>query len=107
MFWSKTVVLPQVGISIVSCMKNGNQNIPFQTFQIIFTEPQNCTFQKVHFQVATSKSSYLKDIISLNSQDGLFVKDSSGRNRHFENVRDWIGKRGQAGKIVPKGFPRQ
>ena len=53
------------------------------------------------------KEGYLKDIISLNSQDGLFVKDSSGRNRHFENVRDWIGKRGQAGKIVPKGFPRQ
>ena len=52
------------------------------------------------------KEGYLKDIISLNSQDGLFVKDSSGRNRHFENVRDWTGKRSQTGKIVPKGFPR-
>ena len=53
------------------------------------------------------KEGYLKDVISLNIQDGLFVKDSSGRNRHFENIRNWIGKRGQAGKIVPKGFPRQ
>ena len=53
------------------------------------------------------KEGYLKDIVSLNSQDGLLIKDSSGRNRHFENVRDWIGKRGQAGKIVPKGFPKQ
>ena len=38
--------------------------------------------------------------------DGLKIQDSAGRIRTFDNINDWIGKRAQAGRLVPKGFPK-
>ncbi len=38
--------------------------------------------------------------------DGLKIQDSAGRIRTFDNIDDWIGKRAQAGRLVPKGFPK-
>ncbi len=52
------------------------------------------------------KEGYLKKIISFNISEGLNVVDLNGRNRFFEEIENWKGKRGQAGKKVPKGFPR-
>ncbi len=52
------------------------------------------------------KEGYLKKIISFNIREGLNVVDLNGRNRFFEEIENWKGKRGQAGKKVPKGFPR-
>ena len=52
------------------------------------------------------KEGYLKKIISFNIGEGLNVVDLNGRNRFFEEIENWKGKRGQAGKKVPKGFPR-
>ena len=52
------------------------------------------------------KEGFLAGIISFNIADGLNILDKNGRNRFFEDVNDWVGKRGQAGKKVPKGFPR-
>ncbi len=52
------------------------------------------------------KEGFLAGIISFNIADGLNILDKNGRNRFFEDVYDWVGKRGQAGKKVPKGFPR-
>jgi topoisomerase-4 subunit A len=39
--------------------------------------------------------------------DGLTVR-TGGRNRTFEKkeLADWIGKRSQAGRLPPAGFPR-
>lgn len=48
----------------------------------------------------------LADVISFAAADDLTVLDGGGRNRTFPEWRDWIGKRAQAGKVVPKGFPR-
>lgn len=48
----------------------------------------------------------LADVISFAGADDLTVLDGGGRNRTFPEWRDWIGKRAQAGKVVPKGFPR-
>ena len=53
-----------------------------------------------------SKEGYLKKIINFNIDEGLIVVDINGRNRLFEEIENWTGKRGQAGKKVPKGFPR-
>ncbi|MEC7381280.1 MAG: DNA topoisomerase IV subunit A [Pseudomonadota bacterium] len=52
------------------------------------------------------KEGYLKKIISFNIGEGLNIVDLNGRNRFFEEIENWKGKRGQAGKKVPKGFPR-
>ena len=47
----------------------------------------------------------LADVTSFAADDGL-VTISGGRQRSFPEWKDWIGKRAQAGKVVPKGFPR-
>ena len=52
------------------------------------------------------KEGNLKSIISLNYSEGLNIVDNNGRNRNFDDIENWLGKRGQAGKKVPKGFPR-
>ncbi len=48
---------------------------------------------------------HLIDAIVFHEEDGLFAT-SNGRTRSFPEWEDWIGKRAQAGKIAPKGFPR-
>ena len=52
------------------------------------------------------KEGHLKKIINFNIDEGLIIVDVNGRNRLFEEIENWTGKRGQAGKKVPKGFPR-
>ena len=52
------------------------------------------------------KEGNLKSIISFNYSEGLNISDINGRNRNFDDIENWLGKRGQAGKKVPKGFPR-
>ena len=52
------------------------------------------------------KEGNLKSIISFNYSEGLNIIDNNGRNRNFDDIENWLGKRGQAGKKVPKGFPR-
>ena len=52
-----------------------------------------------------SKGAHLVDAIVFHEEDGLFAT-SNGRIRSFPEWEDWIGKRAQAGKLAPKGFPR-
>ena len=47
----------------------------------------------------------LADVTVFAAEDGL-VALAVGRQRSFPEWREWIGKRAQAGKVVPKGFPR-
>jgi topoisomerase IV subunit A len=47
----------------------------------------------------------LADAMTFDKRDGLIV-NSGGRLRSFPEWKDWVGKRAQAGKVVPKGFPR-
>lgn len=48
----------------------------------------------------------LEDAIVFDREDGLFVIEPSGRNRGIPEWNEHVGKRSQAGKLVPKGFPR-
>ncbi|WP_084399964.1 DNA topoisomerase IV subunit A [Henriciella aquimarina] len=48
----------------------------------------------------------LKDAMTFHKEDGLFVRDAAGRSRGFPEWEEWLGKRAQAGKAVPKGFPK-
>ena len=47
----------------------------------------------------------LADLITFDKRDGLIVV-TGGRHRAFEEWKEWKGQRAQAGKVVPKGFPR-
>ncbi len=49
----------------------------------------------------------LSDVTVFDRQAGLACEDKSGRVRVFDDLRDWIGKRGNAGRLPPKGFPRR
>ena len=52
------------------------------------------------------KDSILSDVCTFHAEGGLEWKDSSGRKKVEKDISNWIGKRAQAGKLVPKGFPR-
>ncbi len=48
----------------------------------------------------------LADAMTFFREDGLFVRDAAGRQRGFPEWEEWLGKRAQAGKAAPKGFPK-
>ncbi|WP_112322430.1 DNA topoisomerase IV subunit A [Oceanibium sediminis] len=63
--------------------------------------------QKVPFGLAPldRSASGLADVTTFVLADGLSWKDPAGRTR-TEDVTDWVGKRAGAGKMAPRGFPR-
>ncbi|MGD8326677.1 MAG: DNA topoisomerase IV subunit A [Sphingomonadales bacterium] len=54
------------------------------------------------------KDSALVDVVTLNLEEGLSwpMGGESGRMRTQNDLTPWIGKRSQAGKLPPVGFPR-
>ncbi len=52
------------------------------------------------------KDGGLSDVTTLNFKAGLEWQDAAGRAYKYEDLRDWLGKRAQAGRMVPRGFPR-
>ncbi|WP_417666950.1 DNA topoisomerase IV subunit A [Roseibium sp.] len=50
----------------------------------------------------------VSDIRVFKAEEGLSWTDSSGRsfNRSMEEMAEWRGERGQAGRLPPTGFPR-
>ncbi len=51
------------------------------------------------------KSGGLRDIKTFKMEDGLSWQTGSGV-RSAPDIKEWIGKRAQAGLVVPKGFPK-
>jgi topoisomerase-4 subunit A len=52
------------------------------------------------------KDGGLSDARAFVLKDGLSWVDSSGRTWTVDELRDWIGERAQAGRLPPKGFPK-
>ncbi|MBY7649247.1 MAG: DNA topoisomerase IV subunit A [Candidatus Liberibacter europaeus] len=54
------------------------------------------------------KNGGISDILCFNLSEGLTWTDNSGRSfkKSKDNLVGWLGKRGGAGLLVPKGFPR-
>ncbi|MGI9483866.1 MAG: DNA topoisomerase IV subunit A [Hyphomicrobiales bacterium] len=48
----------------------------------------------------------LSDVKTFKLTEGLTWQDSSGRTWTVTDLREWIGKRAQAGRLPPKGFSR-
>ena len=54
------------------------------------------------------KEKGLSDITTFKAEDGLSWYDTAGRNfaTPLKELREWRGKRADAGRIAPKGFPK-
>jgi len=52
------------------------------------------------------KDGGLSDVASFDLAAGLSWRQSGGRTRTEMALDDWLGKRGNAGRLPPKGFPR-
>ena len=52
------------------------------------------------------KDGGLSDVAVIRLEDGLRWPDAAGRTRHQADLSDWVGARGQAGRMAPRGFPR-
>ncbi|WP_139792269.1 DNA topoisomerase IV subunit A [Henriciella litoralis] len=48
----------------------------------------------------------LADAMTFDREDGLVVTDAAGRSRAFPEWTEWMGKRAQAGRLAPRGFPK-
>ena len=52
------------------------------------------------------KDGDLSDITTFNLSEGLTWLDPAGRTRSETNLEDWTGKRAIAGRMAPRGFPK-
>ncbi len=52
------------------------------------------------------KDGGLQDATTFNLADGLSWKDPAGRTRCETELTEWMGKRASAGRMAPRGFPR-
>jgi topoisomerase-4 subunit A len=52
------------------------------------------------------KDGGLADATTITLAQGLSWKDPAGRTRSEPDLAEWLGKRGTAGRMAPRGFPR-
>ncbi len=52
------------------------------------------------------KDGGLSDATTFTLENGLSWKDPAGRTRTESDLAEWIGKRATAGRMAPRGFPR-
>ncbi len=57
-------------------------------------------------QLQKFSSGGLGDAVVFPKKEGLTWYDRAGRQQSADDWKGWVGKRAQAGKTVPKGFPR-
>jgi topoisomerase-4 subunit A len=48
----------------------------------------------------------LSDAKTMTLADGLTWRQAGGRTRTEPDLEMWLGKRSQAGRLAPKGFPK-
>ena len=53
------------------------------------------------------KDGGLSDARTFKLKEGLSWIDSSGRNFTVTELKEWLGERAQAGRLPPKGFPKE
>ncbi|WP_298430427.1 DNA topoisomerase IV subunit A [uncultured Jannaschia sp.] len=52
------------------------------------------------------KDGGLSDVTVITLAEGLKWSDPAGRTRHEPDLTEWLGTRAQAGRMAPRGFPR-
>jgi len=72
------------------------------------TRGKGVRLQKVPASTAPLDTSAtgLSDVTTFTLAEGLSWKDPAGRTRTETELGDWLGKRAGAGRMAPRGFPR-
>jgi len=52
------------------------------------------------------KDGGLSDATTFKREEGLNWLDPAGRTRSVVDLDEWVGKRATAGRMAPRGFPR-
>ena len=62
--------------------------------------------RKMSFRLQKYKDGGLSDLTTITLAEGLSWKDPAGRTRLETDLTDWLAKRAAAGRMAPRGFPR-
>ncbi len=68
--------------------------------------PEMTRGKGVRLQKYGDKDGRLNDARTFTLSEGLSWRDPAGRTRTETDLKDWIGKRAGAGRMAPRGFPR-
>jgi topoisomerase-4 subunit A len=61
----------------------------------------------VRLQRYKDRDGVLADAVTFDLADGLSWKDPAGRTRTVTDLGEWVGARASAGRMAPRGFPRE
>ncbi len=84
----------------IACVGENRKMIVFKRTEL----PEMARGKGVRLQ--KFKDGGLSDARAFNLKEGLTWLDTSGRTWNVTELKDWIGERAQAGRLPPKGFPK-
>ncbi|TMV88744.1 DNA topoisomerase IV subunit A [Thioclava sp. BHET1] len=97
---ARTAVCARIGGDHVACVGQNRKLLVFPLDEL----PEMARGKGVRLQ--KYKDGGLSDATTFTLADGLSWKDPAGRTRTELDLSEWIGKRASAGRMAPRGFPR-
>ncbi|MPM17350.1 DNA topoisomerase 4 subunit A [bioreactor metagenome] len=97
---ARTAVCRPVSGDAVACVGENRKMLVFALEEL----PEMARGKGVRLQ--KFKDGGLSDAITFTLVDGLSWKDPAGRTRTESDLTEWLGKRASAGRMAPRGFPR-
>jgi topoisomerase-4 subunit A len=92
------VAVPVVGDAVATIGENRKLLI-FRLDEVpVMSRGRGVTLQKY-------RDGGLSDAVTFSLKDGLSWRQAGGRTRTESDLGEWIGKRAQAGRLPPRGFP--
>ncbi|MBC8038777.1 MAG: DNA topoisomerase IV subunit A [Rhizobiales bacterium] len=92
--------LVEEGADHIACVGDNRKMLIFKRAEL----PEMARGKGVRMQ--RFKDGGLSDARAFKLTEGLSWTDSAGRTWNVTALKDWIGERAQAGKLPPKGFPK-
>ncbi len=96
----KTAVCTQVTGDMVAVVGDNRKMLVFPVSEL----PEMAKGKGVRLQ--KYKDGGLSDVTTFAKAEGLSWKDPAGRTRSETDLLEWTGARASAGKMAPRGFPR-
>ncbi|PFG64896.1 topoisomerase-4 subunit A [Thioclava sp. ES.031] len=97
---AKTTVCSKIDGDTVACVGQNRKLLVFPLEEL----PEMARGKGVRLQ--KYKDGGLSDAKTFTLADGLSWKDPAGRTRTETDLTEWTGKRASAGRMAPRGFPR-
>ncbi|WP_072791899.1 DNA topoisomerase IV subunit A [Cognatishimia maritima] len=96
----KALVCQPVNGDTVACVGENRKVLVFAIDELpVMARGKGVRLQKY-------KDGGLSDATTFNMDEGLSWKDPAGRTRTESELAEWTGKRAGAGRMAPRGFPR-